>query len=100
MSLVLAGRRRIYMLLLFREELMARISGPQALRRTARALSADYPRGAGAAEGRGARLLISARIHRRWGHYVFGLSFFVLTYDGSEPSVPAPRRRTEKMQAV
>jgi hypothetical protein len=88
MSLVLSGPRRVYVLLLFHERLrsgFAPVPGPRPQARDA----------AGATELKTAehgepQLVVSARIHRRWGRSLFGLSFFVLALgEASEPSASA-----------
>jgi hypothetical protein len=86
MSLVLSSRRRIYVLLLFRE----RLDGMRAASARApveRALDAGRPRGAPAVQNGHARLAVLARVQRRWDRSVVGLSLFVLTLE------PDDRRR-------
>ena len=71
MSVVVSGPRRIYVLLLFRERLSdgARSSG------------VDLVAGGRAVGRPPARLALSARLQRRLGRSLFGLSFFVLALD-------------------
>jgi hypothetical protein len=81
MSLVVAGRRRVYVLLLFRERLGAYRVPLQRSRRIGWALGASAT-GRPQPESDAARVLLAARIHRRWSHHLLGLSFFVLAFDG------------------
>jgi hypothetical protein len=80
MSLVLAGRRRIYVLLLFHERLHHPSVRPPLVQ-LQRALDPDLAAGVKSAEHGTARLAVSARMQRRWGRSLFGLSFFVLALD-------------------
>jgi hypothetical protein len=100
MSVVLAGRRWIYVLLLFRERVSTGGSSARALRPIVQALSTDSSAGAGTAGDERVRVRLSARIHRRWGQHLLGLSLFVLTFDGTQPSVSASRHGAETMRTV
>lgn len=93
MSLVLAGRRRVCVLVFFHErpgEGLATVRLP--LSQVERALDGGFSVDVGTTERRDARLVLSARLHRRWGRSVFGLSFFVVALDATEPRVPATAR--------
>lgn len=86
MSLVLSGPRRVYVLLLFHERLRSGFAPvprpvPQA-RDAARATELTT------AEHGEPQLVVSTRVHRRWGRSLFGLSFFVLTF-GAAGAPPA-----------
>jgi hypothetical protein len=88
MSLVLSAHRRVYVLLLFHERLRSD-SAPVA-RPLPRALHAALATELKTAEHGEARLVVSARMHRRWGRSLFGLSFFVLVLgEAGEPSASA-----------
>jgi hypothetical protein len=72
MSLVVPGPRRIYVVLLSRERLIApRAPAEEPSRRIEHALTS-------ASEACGARVVLSAPVHRRWGDSLFGLSLFVI----------------------
>lgn len=93
MSLVLAGRRRICVLVLFRERTRDGFAAVgRRLARVERALDAGFGMPLGTAEHCDARVVLSARVHRRWGRSVFGLSLFVVALDPLEPPVSAAAR--------
>jgi hypothetical protein len=81
MSLVLAGRRRTYVLVLFRERVQEPGAALPSLRRLDNAIGAGMMAGtpSGLAAPTGARLIVSARVHRRWRRSLIGLSLFVLS---------------------
>jgi hypothetical protein len=92
MLLMLSGRRRLYVLLFFHERLrggFAPVGTPPP--RVERGLDAGLGAVGRTAEHRDARLVVSARVHRRWGRSLFGLSFFVLAFEAGEPSASATR---------
>jgi hypothetical protein len=84
MSLVLAGPRRSYVLLLFRERATgAHATVPQPPRRIEHAMTR-------ASAVCGTRIVCSAHVRRCWGRSVVGLSAFVLASDAPEPSAAMP----------
>ena len=86
MSLVLAGRRRVCVLVLFSERLRNDFAAVRrGLSLVGHALDAGFAMDAGTAERRSARVVLSARVHRRWGRSLFGLSFFVIALEPPAP---------------
>lgn len=84
MSLLVSSRRRIYVLLLFRERLTAVASNwGQSLAQIEGALGAALGPSRQDAKPPGARLAVSARVHRRWGGSIFGFAFFVIALEGA-----------------
>lgn len=84
MSLVLSGRRRIYVLLFFRERLRGGFAprGTPLPRVECGLDAAGLGTVRRTAEDGDARLVVSARVHRQWGRSLFGLSFFILAAAG------------------
>ena len=92
MSLVLAGRRRVCVLVLFRERTSDGFAAAgRRLSRVGRSLDAGFAAGSGDAEPCDARVVLSARFHRRWGGSVFGLSLLVVAL---KPTVTPVRAAT------
>jgi hypothetical protein len=85
MSVVVSGRRRIYVLLLFRERLhggrVARALAPVQRVFESNPKARDAGFGASGSPPFDGRLAVSARLQRRWGRSVFGLSLFVVVLD-------------------
>jgi hypothetical protein len=80
MSFLVSSRKRIYVLLLFWQRLKG--GGITS------ALGAGCRSQGSSVEGPDGRLLASARMHRRLGHFVVGFTFLVIAI---EPERESPR---------